>query len=99
MNGWSLLRDGSVETSLPVSDVVHNSHTAVGFDQAVLSLHYVTVAFFPRPLDVASVWVIYTVLIGVARVVFLKEKITGENKTFRGRKAVALKVITSYSNL
>jgi hypothetical protein len=71
MDGWPLLRDGSMEPSLPISHIVHYPYTAIRFHQAVLAFHHVAVSFLPRSLDVSCVRVVHAILIGVARVVFL----------------------------
>lgn len=71
VDGWPLLRDGGMESSLPVGHVVHDPYAAVGFHQAILAFNHITITLLPRALDVSRVRVVHAVLIGVARVVFL----------------------------
>jgi hypothetical protein len=47
-----------VEPVVIVGCVRHSTHSAVGLHQAVLSLHHVTVTFFPLALDVPGMRVI-----------------------------------------
>ena len=71
MDGWPLFGDCGVESSLPVGDVVDNPDAAVGLHKAVLPFDHITVSLLPGSFDVTSVRVVYAVLIGVERMVFL----------------------------
>ena len=62
----NLLYDG-VESVMRISGVVDDANSAVGFVQTVGSFDDVTIAYFLLALDVASVRIVYTIVVRVLR--------------------------------
>ena len=52
----------SVESIVCISGVRDSADSTVWLHQAVLSLYYITIPFFPLALDVSSMSVIYTIV-------------------------------------
>jgi hypothetical protein len=62
---WSGLVDDCVESIVVIGGVVNGSDRTISFDQRVLSLNNISVAWFMLGLDVSGMWVLDSVVEGV----------------------------------
>lgn len=65
---WGGLVNDCVESVVVIGGVVNSSDRAVRFDEGVLSLDDISVAFFGLGLDVSGMWVLNSVVERVFRV-------------------------------
>lgn len=68
VDSWSGLVDDGVESIVVISGVVDSAHGTVWFDEGVLSLDNITVAFLGLGLDITSMGILDSIVERVFRV-------------------------------
>lgn len=68
VDSWSGLVDDGVESIVVISGVVNSAHGTVWFDEGVLSLDNITVAFLGLGLDITSMGILDSIVERVFRV-------------------------------